>query len=467
MGSFLKSEILLHPVVLTAFAIVVVICGGSLAYFELGARAPQQDASITLVASTMATSSNTAVTATGVVSPSVNPDLSFQAGGRIVSISVHVGSHVGRGTVLASLDTAALSAARDQAAANLRAQQARLADMQAGPRSVDITQKQTAVDQAQQVLSDKYVSSQNDVAAGYSSSLGSLHANIDTLYFGGNGATPMLTFLTSDTNLTNRAQDGRASAGLELSTWGSEVSNAASDSASVEASLSKATAHATALRAYADLLTQTLGVALTNSNTFTASQLATAQANLATFRASVQSTISTLEADLQAIATDKLAIRSAQDALAQAQTGSTQQQLDAQSAMIDAAQANLEAANAALQNAIIVAPYAGTVTAVPAKVGDTIAPNTVAISLTPHSSLELDAYLSEVDAARVSAGDAASVTLDAFGTSRAFAATVVSVDRSPTMQAGVPAHKVVVQFSDESDDLAPGMTGNVTITPAR
>jgi len=462
MTQFFKKEVLFHPTILGAIGIVVVILIGSGAYYTMSSKTPAVTVSVET-----STTTPSVITATGVVTTSQSPDLSFQSGGRIVSLSVKVGSQVAKGQVLASLDTASLSAARDQAAANLRAQQARLDDLKAGPRQVDISQKQTAIAQAQQTLSDKYDSTENDIASSYSATLGALHADIDPIYSNPNSASPQLSFFTSDNQVTNDAVNGRVQAGRELSTWGTEVSTVESGADATETELTRALAHALVLRSYADTMTQTLGVALTNSSTFTATQLTVAQANLATFRAAVQSSIATIQADQQAIANDKLAIQSAQDALASAQAGSTPQAIEAQAAAVDAAQASLEAANAAIQNAIIVAPYAGTVTAVPVKIGDTVSPNTVAISISPHSALELDGYLSELDAARAAVGDSASVTLDAYGTSRTFPATVVSIDRSPTIQNGVPAHKVVVQFSENSDALSPGMTGNVAITPSK
>ncbi len=459
MGNIFKKDVWLHPVVMTAFAIAIVIGIGSFAYYKIGSKAPQ------MVLSTPAASTTaSAITATGVVTTAESPDLSFQSSGRVASVAVKVGSQVAKGAVLASLDTASLAAVRDQAAANLRAQEARLDDLKAGPRPVDISQKQTAIAQAEQTLSDTYASTGNDIASSYSTLLGALHADIDPLYSNANGASPTLIFYTSNSQVTTDAVDGRVEAGRETATWGTEVSESDSGADATEAELSQALAHALALRSYSDVMTQTLGVALTNSTSFTSTQLSLAQTSLSGFRSAIQGAIATMQADQQAIAKDKLAIQSAKDALAAAQAGSTEQEIEAQAASVDAANATLEAANVALRNAIIVAPYSGTVTAVPVKVGDTVSASTVAISLSPHSALQLDAYLSEIDAAHVQIGDNASVTLDAYGTSRTFAATVVSVDRSPTVQNGVPAHKVVVQFTTDDPTLSPGMTGNVSIT---
>ncbi|HEV8677366.1 MAG TPA: HlyD family efflux transporter periplasmic adaptor subunit, partial [Candidatus Paceibacterota bacterium] len=73
------------------------------------------------------------------------------------------------------------------------------------------------------------------------------------------------------------------------------------------------------------------------------------------------------------------------------------------------------------------------------------------------------AYFSETDIVHIAVGSQANITLDAYGSSRIFPATVVSVDRSPTTQSGVPAYKVTMQFAENDPAITPGMTANASI----
>ena len=150
MKSFFSKEVFAHPIVFASIGVAALIAAGSGMYYMAASRVP------TVTALPAATTTAAAVTANGTVEPAQNPDLAFESGGRVAQISVAVGDKVAQGEVLASLDTAALAAQRAQAAANLKSQQAKLDEMNAGPRQVDLSVKQTAVSQAQLALTNAY-----------------------------------------------------------------------------------------------------------------------------------------------------------------------------------------------------------------------------------------------------------------------------------------------------------------------
>jgi len=457
MKAFFAREILRHPIVLWSAAAVVCIAAGSALYYSSGSRAPGTDAQ------DIALSPTSTITATGTVTPSQNPDLALLSGGRVAVVNVTVGQTVARGALLVSLDTAALSAARAQAAANVEAAQARLDQLKAGPRSVDVSAKQTAVSQANQALVNLYTQAGNDITAAYSNTLGAVHADSDSL-FNNPDTQPTLVFNSNDSQSATNAQGQRSSINTSLITWQGEIAAQDGSPAAIEAELGASIAKLSASRQYADILTQALGGAITNG-TFTATSVTNANSAIGALRASVSASLSQLQTDVAQLASAKLSVQSAQNALDQTLAGAATQDIAAQSAAVDAASANLDAANAALRNAAVIAPFAGSVAAVRVKVGDTVGPNTPAVSITPQSALQVEAYLSESDAPKVAVGDAANITLDAYGSGRIFAATVVGVDRSPTVQSGVPAYKLTLQFIQNDAAIAPGMTANVSLTP--
>lgn len=458
MKELFAKEVLVHPAVLGSCVLSVCVMGASIWYYQSAITPPA------VVHAPVDAAAPAAITAEGTVLPSQNPDLYFEAQGRVASVAVSVGQSVAQGQTLATLDTAALSAARDQAEANLHLTQAKLDGLKAGARPVDVSAKETAVAQAEQALSNLYAQVPNDLSSAYSNMLGAVHADTDSLYNGPETNTPTLVFTTSNGQLSTNAAAERVSLNTLLASWPDELG--AADPAGLDTQLAASIAHLGELRTYSNLLTQAVGSALTNS-TFTASSVTTANADLALLRASIGSSLDVLQADQQQIASAKLATQSAQNALAQTKAPATKEDLEAAEAAVDAAGATLSAAQAALGNAIIAAPFSGTVSAVRVKVGDLASPGLAAISLTPKSALEVDGYLSEADAAAVSVGDQATVTLDAFGAGHPFAATVSSIDHAPTMQQGVPAYKVVLQFAQPDAALSSGMTANLSITPTR
>ena len=181
-------------------------------------------------------------------------------------------------------------------------------------------------------------------------------------------------------------------------------------------------------------------------------------------RSTISGIITTLQNSQQQLAAAKLSVQSAQDSLNQTVAGAVPQDIEAQQAQVDAAQAQVENIDAQISNAIVVAPFSGTVASVHIKKGDIVPPNTAAVSLNPTSALQVVVYFSEIDIAKIKIGSPAEVTLDAYGNTRAFAARVVSVDTSPTK--GIPSasgYKATLQFLKTDAAISSGMTANVTI----
>ena len=101
-----------------------------------------------------------------------------------------------------------------------------------------------------------------------------------------------------------------------------------------------------------------------------------------------------------------------------------------------------------------------------AQVGQVVSPGAPMMSLVNSSGLKIQAYVSEKDVANVKSGDAAAVTLDAFGTGTTFPATVTTVDAAQTQVNGASAYMVTLHFTNPNSQIKDGMTGNVQIIEA-
>ena len=88
------------------------------------------------------------------------------------------------------------------------------------------------------------------------------------------------------------------------------------------------------------------------------------------------------------------------------------------------------------------------------------------MSLINNSGLKIQTYVSENDVAKIQSGDAADVTLDAFGTGTTFPATVTTVDAAQTQVNGSAAYMVTLHFVNPNGQIKDGMTGNVHIIEA-
>jgi len=398
--------------------------------------------------------------------------LAFVSGGRVVRVTVAVGQTVSAGQTLASLDVSTLSAQRANAAANLASQQATLAQMQAGPRSVDTQPKQTAVDQANQALSNAYANVATNITQAYDQSLSGVSSDTDTLFNQPNTPSPTLVFNSNNSQAASNAVNGRAQANNTLTTWNTALSgiSSASSPQQLDSALVTAISNLQSIRDFSSSVLTALNSAIPSSN-FTQTQITAGQTSVGALRDTINGLILTLQGVQQTLSNDKLAVQSAQDALNLVLAGSTPQAVQAQQAQVAAAQANVDLYSAQINNAVITAPFSGTVSSVRVKPSDSVAPNTVALSLNPESALQVVAYFTAIDITKVKVGLPATITLDAYGSSKQFAATVVSVDTAPSPTSDAPnaptGYKATFQFKNSDPSITSGMGANISLSIAQ
>ncbi len=445
----LISELLKHTTVRIALGIVAVIAVGSLTYFLIES-VPPSVAFATVKKGTVIAD----VTATGIVSPVQNPTLSFENGGQVARVYVKAGDTVQAGRVLATLDTGILSA-------NLAAAQARLDELQAGPRSTDVAGKQTAVQTAQQNLSNTYATYPETLQSAYGKSQGAVYS-VDTLFDNSNRANPALniSLIHQSNKVTVDAE--RAQLNQTFTTWQTELAsvNSSASASVLESASDKSLSHLYEIRTYlTDLVAALNDAQVGPSYTQAQDTAALAQANAA--RDTVNGLITSLTAARQSISTNQLTVQSAQDALNQTLAGSASQEIQAQQAVVAGIAAQMRQQE-------IIAPFSGTVASVSIKPGDVASANEAAIALVPSGNFEVDVYLPENDVTKLKAGDVADITLDAYGANRIFKASVATIETSPSIDphsAGGTSggYKVTLVFNDSDPAIANGMHANATI----
>ncbi len=129
---------------------------------------------------------------------------------------------------------------------------------------------------------------------------------------------------------------------------------------------------------------------------------------------------------------------------------------------VSAAKSRIAAAEAALSLASIEAPFNGTITDVKNKIGDQVAPTSVAFRLDDLSRLLVDVQLSEVDINRVQAGQDVTLTFDAIP-NKEYNGKVTQVASVGTSTQGVVNFVVSVELKDADASVRPGMTAAVNI----
>ncbi len=369
-----------------------------------------------------------------------NADLSFQEGGEIVSVDTQEGEAVAAGTVLATLNTASLEANVQQASAALAVANAKLAELQAGTRPEQIAFDQTAVTNAKAALAV-------DVGNAYAAADDAIHNQTDNLFNNPRTNNPTFLVQVADTQLVNNIENERVALEASLDSWRNVLGT--------PAAVSVADTALPPIQAYLNNIAIAVNDAIPDS-TITSSALAGYKAEVVAARTEVNAAIA---ADTAA----ESALSGAQGTLSLAEAGSTPQEIAAQQAAVAEAQAAQSAAQVALANAQLVAPFSGTVQNLTAQVGQVVTPGVPVLSLVNNGGLKIDAYASEADVANIKTGDAAQITLDAFGSGTAFPAIVTTVDSVETQRNGAPAYLVTLHFTKAEPQIKDGMTGNARI----
>lgn len=391
----------------------------------------------------------TQVSVSGTVVAARDADLGFAATGRISAVYADVGKRVGAGAVLAEIENGDLAAALAQKRSALSEAEADLASLQAGTRPEEIAVASAAVANAEADLADA-------LRSAYTASDDAVHNKADAL-FANPRTNPELSFAVSNKALETAVEQGRAALEPLLASWVLLVSGLSSASAESEAP--RAQAYAASVASFLVDANTAVNQGLPDSTTSSAT-LSSYASSLATARTSVDSAAAALTTDLNALA-------AARKNLALKQAGATADALAAQAAAVAAAAADVEQARAALAKTRVVAPFAGIVTRMDAKKGETVSPSSPLISLQSDGIFQIEAYVPEVAIAQVAVGNPATTTLDAYGASAEFSSVVVAVDPAETIRDGVPAYKTTLSFLARDPRIRSGMTANVAITTGR
>lgn len=384
----------------------------------------------------------------GSVATEHSAQLSFQEGGQISSVDVNEGSVVGAGQVLATLDSAQLQAAAEQADAAVAAAQAKLDSLKSGTRPEQLQIDESAL-----------ASAKNSLAIAVTNTYTSLDDAIlnqtDNLFLNPKSSDPIFNVQTGNSQTANDLSAARVQIGNDLFLWYGKLSAQGADPASLSG-----TADAVLAEVQQYLATITLAV---NSASAAAN---TPASTLAAYKAYVGTATAEVQASASALSGAESGVTSAENQLTLANAGATPQDIEAQQALVAQAQAAASGAHVALAHAALVAPFGGTVQGLTAQAGQVVGAGTPVLTLVNQSGLKIETYVSQADVAKIQAGDKASVTLDAFGTGTVFPATVTTVDPGETQVNGVSAYLVTLHFTNPDSRIKDGMTANVHIITA-
>jgi RND family efflux transporter MFP subunit len=401
------------------------------------------------------------VSVTGTVKPAREVSLAFERTGRVRKVAAEVGESVVTGQSLIELDRAELDAELAQALARVALEQAKLDDLRNGTRPEELTVKEVELAKAVQDLSNDYVGAVDVVQDAYAKAEDAARAKVDGMFQNAESDNPSLTFAVSDSQAENDARRGRLVSRNALNEWKASLAQVTQTAPTT--TLSSALAEARQrLQVVRDFLASALD-AVSNAAGVSAATTETYKANVAVARTNVQTALTNVSAKEQEIAAQQVVVNRIQNELTLARAGATSDQIAAQTAAVRQANAIVDGVRAQIGKLVLRAPFAGVVTVQSAKLGELAVPNQTIMKIISKSQFQIEANIPEADIAKVSVGDAAKITLDAYGSREVFEATVAKIDPAETVVEGVATYKTTLSFVKEESKVRSGMTANIDI----
>jgi multidrug efflux pump subunit AcrA (membrane-fusion protein) len=476
----IKAYMLAHKII-SAVVLVVVLGGGYYMY----AKATSTTGQTRYVLGTASTSTIIAVVSeSGQISASNSVDIKPKVTGTITWVGVKEGQKVSAGQALMTIDS---TTARQQynddkqslAAAELQYQK----DEASAP--IDFQKDQTALTNAQQDLTDEYsnafdvlsstyldepvvATGLNAILYGYDLSSSGTQQNVDALsnlFTNSNQQQSIAPFAVSAKAdyLSGRAAYDPAIVAYKAI---SRTSSTAVIAATLQQSIAATTALAQAAQSEINFLSEVNDLATANGQKLPAA-FATMQTNARSYLSTVNSDLNQLLAEKKTISSDMQTVTTDQQNVQLDQVGNTTGtnpiSLQISANNIAKQKEDLATEASKLSDYTIVAPFAGTLSAVDSKVGDDAGSAAVATIITMQNIVELS--VNEVDAAKLAVGQKATLTFDAID-GLSLTGTVAEVDTSGAVTQGVVSYGVKITLDSQDARVKSGMTVNADIQTA-
>jgi HlyD family secretion protein len=171
--------------------------------------------------------------------------------------------------------------------------------------------------------------------------------------------------------------------------------------------------------------------------------------------------VSTIKSDKNSILEATRTIDEETQSIAKLKAGTLPIDLKSAQITIDQRNATLRDALATLENYSIRAPFDGTIAKLNSTKGDTVSASTVVATLITKQKIA-QISLNEVDAAKITVGQKATLTFDAID-ALSIAGSVSDVDTVGTVSQGVVTYTVKIAFATQDDRVKSGMTANAAI----
>lgn len=348
-----------------------------------------------------------------------------EAAGRITGVYASLGQFVGRGALIAEIENSSERASVLQAEANLA-------------RVVGSSEDQQ-LESAAAGLRSAQESSLATILSAYATVQDAIRQKADQTFTNPTNVAAEYVLNTTDSALEGRIESERANIQRILNRQ-QQSGAVLTTSSNLDAELTLALEEMKSVRAYLDLLVDSISKAVPDSEN-SASDITTFQTNVTAGRSSIIGTISSIATSKENLAAKRAALEVAENSLESSGGAKRQDVL--------AAEASLAAARAALEKKRVRAPFAGTINSLPLEVGEFVSTFEPAVTIANNGILEVRTYITERDKEFVSVGQEVTSVSGITG-------TITSV--APALDPITKRIEVRIALDEESGEITNGQS---------
>jgi HlyD family secretion protein len=388
------------------------------------------------------------VSVTGKISPVEKADLAFEKGGRVTTIKVKIGDLVRKGDLLASLDMSA-----DMA--SLVSAQAKLADLSRGLNDPELALEQSKIKTASVALANAKQDAINATRTALAQTQGALYNYTDIFFDNPQSVNPTINIQTPSQTIYSAVNLQRLIVSETLNKWRQELSAVSSSDDALKL-IGNVNSYEAVVKDFMDRLSSIVNDLDTGSSGLSRS-------TIDAYVTSMNTGLSTFNQAVTSISTAKTTLENAISNYDQTYNNFLLKNSGSSAQAVAAQTATVELYRAELAKGKLFSPIDGIVTRIEPEIGEYVSPGSLAFSVISDGEYKVEAYVPEADIAKISIGDQASTTLDAYGQSTDFPVVVYAIDPAETVLEGVPTYRVIFKFVYKDERIRSGMTANLDI----
>ncbi len=391
--------------------------------------------------------------------------------GQIISVNVKNGDYVKAGQVVAVLDGKNALQSLNQAESSVTSAQASYDKLTGGLTDAQQFSLNNSLTSAQTSLTNAKQNILLQLRSAYETVSGDVYLNTDSFFTNPTTANPVITL--AGVNFTsqqyqNDVNQGRYNIQSILNNWNNTITEQESMDASsttddyIVGSINQTISDLNTVRNYFDDMTTLFSLYSVSSNSSGQSSIDSDRGTASSARGNIDSLISSLTSTLQSYNNDITQLQQAEQNYSIQQEPASADDVAVSKANLENAESNLATAQQTYQSRIITAPFDGQIGGLNAEVGQVVS-SSDSLGTLITSDKVINVTLNEIDAAKVSAGDAVAITFDALP-GVADTGKVTYIDPLGTVSQGVVSYAVQISMDTQDTQVETGMTAEVTIT---